>query len=485
MNGSPTVMIVAAEFWPLAKTGGLADMVRAIAISLRDRGLRVRVLLPGYRSVLSALSPLRDYRGSIGALGHRARLLVTRFEGLELIVLRCDELFDRPGNPYMEGENKPWTDNAERFGVLCHAAAAIVDGNSEIEPPDILHLHDWHAALTPAYIHSRSDALIVLTIHNFMFQGRFPRTIAYDLGLSDRPEILSAGELFGGFSFLQVGLALADVLVTVSSGYVAEIGSRNRFNWYYLRNESRERLTSITNWPQLDVWNPATDVHIPARYEKDSLERRPINRAALQELLGWEQSDGPILCTVSRITRPKGFRFLLGQTESLLGRGCRLIVLGDGDDRLKNAFSNLQQSHPGRIALRTPYDERETRLVLAGADALLMPSLTEPCGLSQQHAQVYGCVPIVSLCGGLQDTVCEGHTGFLFEPSNQHSFLAAIDRMLAAFCTSEWRKLQENCMSSHVWNTRDRDYSKLFCSLHNAMIKRADPTRRLAIQLGS
>lgn len=461
MTVKPVVMLVASEFWPLAKTGGLGDMVYAIATSLRDRGFGVRVMIPGYRSVLSSLADNARTQGSIIALGYEVDLVVQTLDGIEIVIARCDPLYDRSGNIYLEDFRKPWIDNAQRFGVLCHAAASIANGHTEITPPDILHLQDWHAGLTPAYLDRDLGIPVVLTVQNFMYQGRFPKRQIIDLDLGERPGVVDAAELFSGFSFLQVGLQLADVVTTVSSSYVKEIQVGGRFNWYYLKDEIKDRLVSIINWPETRIWNPTCDGFISTSYGVDSLERRGANRDALERRLNWAASEEPILATLSRITKAKGFGFLFRQVGALLERGCRLIIAGEGDRPLVNAARNLAATYPGRVALMTPYNESDARLVLSGSDGLLMPSLTEPCGLSQQHAQLYGCVPIVARAGGLPDTVTEGVTGFIFEPSDRASFLAAVDRFLSKLGGSAWQDLQRNCMRLHQGRAEESAYADL------------------------
>ncbi|HMJ05807.1 MAG TPA: glycosyltransferase, partial [Chthoniobacterales bacterium] len=211
-----------------------------------------------------------------------------------------------------------------------------------------------------------------------------------------------------------------------------------------------------------DAWTPQRDLALTAPFGVHDLENRRLNRKALERTLGWPESEVPILCTVSRITKAKGFGFLLRQANELLGRGCRLLFIGDGERRLVNRLHNLAQTHPHHVALITPYSETVARRVLAGADALLMPSLTEPCGLSQQQAQCYGCVPIVARVGGLTDTVSDGRTGFLFRPSDRTSFLAAVDRALEAYRASGWRSIQQSCMNAHDDHGDENAYPDLF-----------------------
>ncbi|WP_082731103.1 MULTISPECIES: glycogen synthase [unclassified Sphingomonas] len=462
MNRQPTVMIVSSEFWPLAKTGGLGDMVYAIATSLRNNGFEVRVLMPGYRSALSTTAGAGEHKGTISALGYDVELVAHRYSGIEVVLACCASLFDRPGGLYNDESGRGWADNAKRFGALCYAAAAIVNGTTTIPVPHIVHLLDWHAALTPAYVDPGTNVPFVLTVQNFMFQGRFPMSVVSDLEMERRPDIHQLAGIFSGFGFLQVGLRLSDMITTASAGYIDDIKRRDRYSWYYLREPDLDRLVPIKNWVETAVWDPANDQALEARYNADDLGKRSINRAALERRVGWPESSDPILFTLSRITRAKGFRFLFRQIDRLVARGCRVIIVGEGESRLVNAAKSLAQKHHGRVAVMTPYEERDARLVLGGGDILLMPSLTEPCGLSQQHAQIYGCVPIVSNVGGLRDTVTHGQTGFLFEPSDQTSFLAAVDAACDAMRGPGWLDIQKNAMRLHAANSDGDKYAQLF-----------------------
>lgn len=459
-----TIMIVTAEFRPLVKTGGLADMTRAIAEELVDSGSRVRILIPGFRSVLEALGPLAEPGHKMRIFDYDVELAATNFERFEIVVVLCDQLFNREGSPYRDANGQEWPDMVRGFGVLCFAAAAIVNGKTPIPRPTLLHLHDWHSALTPAFLESTCDIPVVLTVHNFMFQGRASTSEASYLRIA--LAIQKNASFFDGISFLQVGLRLANVILTVSPGYVQEIQRPNRHNWWYVKSsEDRARLAAILNWPDLSAWHPEDDPAIAASFDFSRLESRRENRRALERQLGWKEEGPAILCTVSRITGPKGFSFLARRVRELMARDCRLVITGDGDARLLNRFRNLSSEYPNRIALLCPYHEEEARRILAGADALIMPSLTEPCGLSQQQAQVYGCIPIVSSVGGLPDTVEEGVTGFLFEASSPVSFFKVVDECLRLMNSDRWVALQTACMRRR--QTDQFHYARLFDALHS------------------
>ncbi|MDR6790632.1 starch synthase [Sphingomonas sp. BE138] len=460
----PRVLIVTAELSPIVKTGGLGDMVRAIANSLSSRGFDVSVLLPGYRSVVRTFDGKVESQYAIMTFGYPVSLEEHRYEGLRIIVARSDSLFNRSGDPYRSDQGIEWPDMAKRFAVLGNVAANIANGSTSFDPPEILHLHDWHTALTPAWLEERCRARTVLTVHNFMFQGRISVNDAKSIGLNER--YLKIGQLFGGVSFLQVGLHLADKIVTVSKGYETEIKKRGRFNWWYISDPlDAARLDAVPNWPDLNAWSPAKDLSVPARFDHNSVERRSINKQELESRLGWTSSSDAILCTVSRITKPKGFSFLIRRMESILERECRILIVGDGDPKLLNGFRSFAARFPDRVAIITPYNEDSARLVLAGSDILLMPSLTEPSGLSQQQAQLYGCVPIVSNAGGLPDTVEDGVTGFLFTSSNPTSFLSALDRALAVRLSGDWITIQRAAMRRHKDRTENEGYARMFNKL--------------------
>lgn len=465
MRSRPSILIVSAEFWPIAKTGGLGDMVYSIATSVRDYELDVTVLVPGYRSTRSMLPRPARCDEPFTAFGWDITLETHLFHDMRLVVVRCDELFDRPGGIYLQEDGRPWPDNSIRFGLFCKVAATVANGVTTIPQPDLISLHDWHTALTPVYLEPGLKTQTVLTIHNFMYQGRFDCSVVSDLEIGGRGDVIDAACLFGGFSFLQAGLSMCTALTTTAPSYVADIRKQNRHNRHYLKAADLERLHPVLNWPEFDVWNPATDRMIAAPFDERSIASRAINRRALEGLMGWDESDAPIFCTVSRITRAKGFRFLLEQVDTLLAKGARLLFVGDGDRRLINRMRNVAQAHPDQVGLITPYSEQGARQALAGADFLLMPSLTEPCGLSQQHAQLYGCVPVASMAGGIRDTIEDGRTGFLFHPSDRRSFNAAVERALTARADNDWIELQRRAMIAQIDRPQRRHYGDLFMQL--------------------
>lgn len=420
-------------------------MVATIAAMASERGIQTTILIPGYPSLTRAVTVERLVE--IGPLlGAPCRLVLARQGMLRLVVIQCDELFGRPGGIYTDPNSKPWDDNAIRFAVLGKVASIIANGRTPVPPPNIVHLHDWHSGFYFAF-DPPPRVRSVLTVHNFAFHGRFDRKWLERLCPFADMRVLKAGLLFDGYSPLTIGADRADILTTVSEGYRRELQNPTRHDWFQLSERNRQRLVAIPNWADRATWDPANDPSIAQPFDVNKLPFRDINRAHLAAELGL-RPDLPIICTVSRITAPKGFKFLLNNLSVLIP-AMNLIIIGEGDAKLMSRARHAAAQWPTHIRFVTPYNETVARRALAGADFLLMPSLVEPCGLTQMHAQAYGCVPIASMTGGLTASV--GDAGFLFRPSNRASFKEAVCRAMSLFADrSEWRALQIKCMNNRA-----------------------------------
>jgi starch synthase len=280
----------------------------------------------------------------------------------------------------------------------------------------------------------------VFTVHNMIYQGIFPR---HSFALTNLHESLNAMEgieYFGQISTLKAGLMYADRVTTVSPNYAREI--QTPAHAYGLDGVVRLRaaaLRGIRNGIDASIWNPATDEALPARFDANTLEGKAVCRAALLRKLGWPADyAGPIFSIVSRMTQAKGHDLLLGVVNWFGKNKCRLVVLGSGEAKFEEAWRTHALRHPGTIAVETRFDEASSHLVMAGADFFLMPSRTEPCGLTQMYAQVYGTIPVASAVGGLVDTVIdlEAHpekgTGLMFRPKSAE-LGKALDRALKLY----------------------------------------------------
>jgi starch synthase len=474
------VLSVASEAYPLVKTGGLADVAGALPLALRAEGVRVRTLLPGYPAVMAALGGAETLWRSETLFGGPAWLLAGRAEGLDLFVLDAPHLYARPGSPYLGPDGRDWPDNAVRFAALARIGASLAQGLLPAWRPAVAHAHDWQAALLPAYLHYDGEAAArsVLTVHNLAFQGRFPRELLATLGLPPDSFGINGVEHYGAIGFLKAGLLFADRITTVSPTYAAEI--RTPDGGMGLDGLLRGRgaaVSGILNGIDTTVWDPATDELLAARYDAGRLNARGENRAALQRRFGLiADAEAPLFAVISRLTEQKGMDLLLAALPTLLAVHGQLAVLGTGESRIEQGFRDASVAHPGRVACVVGYDEALAHLIQGGADALLVPSRFEPCGLTQMCALRYGTVPVVARVGGLADTVIDASpmalaagvaTGVQFAPVTAEMLEAAITRAAALHRVPEtWRRLQGNGMATDVsWRNPARQYAALYREL--------------------
>jgi len=473
------VLSVASEVFPLVKTGGLADVAGALPLALDRIGVETRTLMPAYPSVSERLAKGREIARIDTLFGGPARLVAIEEDGLDLILLDAPHLFDRPGGPYVGPNGYDHPDNWARFAALGQVAARIGQGLVADWRPEIVHAHDWQAALAPVYLafDEGPRPRTVITIHNLAFQGAFPQTIFPELGLPEAAWSLEGLEYYGSVGFLKGGLHAADAITTVSPNYASEIlQAENGMGLDGLLRGRADALSGIVNGIDTAVWNPDADPHIAANYSRDDLFRRQINKRALEAEFALAESDEPILAVVSRLTWQKGLDVLAEAIDDIMAMGCRLVVVGSGDRLLEGAFLGAAARHSRRMGVRIGYDEILSHRVQAGADALLVPSRFEPCGLTQLYALRYGCLPVVSRVGGLADTVIDANfaaqaagvaTGVIFAPVTAPALKDAIARLLRLYADPAlWRDLQITAMHSEVgWSASARRYKDLYSSL--------------------
>ena len=474
------VLAVASEIYPLVKTGGLADVVGALPPALVPEGIATRTLVPGYPAVIEALREAEVAHTFAQLYGGPARVLVARAAGLDLFVLDAPHLYARPGNPYLGRDGKEWPDNALRFAALAECAARVARGVVAGFAPDIVHAHDWQTGLVPALLHYQGTPRprTVMTVHNLSFQGQFPRELLATIGLPPHAYAIDGVEYHGTISYLKAGLALADRITTVSPTYAAEI--RTPEGGMGLDGLLRQRagvLTGILNGIDETVWNPATDAHLVARFDAKHLARRAVNKAALQTRFGLGAEPATfVFGVVSRLTLQKGMDLLLDALPALAAGGAQLALLGSGEKSLEGNFVAAASRHPRSVAAIIGYDESIAHLVQAGADALLVPSRFEPCGLTQLCALRYGAIPIVARVGGLADTVIDANegalaaglgTGIQFAPVTRENLELAISRGIALRRDRAlWRRMQSRAMATDVgWTRPAKRYAALFREL--------------------
>ncbi len=472
------VLSVASEIQPLVKTGGLADVAGALPAALGPLGVEMRTLVPGYPAVLAAAKGGRKVRGYAALFGGRAAVIETEAAGLSLLVLDAPHLFDRPGGLY-GGNGADWPDNWRRFAALARVAADMATVASSDWQPDVVHAHDWQAALAPAYLRYGATPRFptVVTIHNLAFQGHFPASIFPELGLPPQAMSVDGVEYYGGVGFLKAGLQAAGAITTVSPTYAREIRTpafgMGLDGLLTLRGES---VVGILNGIDVEAWNPAADAYLSASFSGRTLGARARNRKAVEERFGLEPGDEPIACVISRLTWQKGMDVLAGEFDRLLGTGLKLAILGSGDRALEGALLAGAARHRGRAGIVVGYDEELAHLMQGGCDAILLPSRFEPCGLTQLYALRYGCVPVVARTGGLADTVIDANeaavaagvaTGLMFSPDNGDALADACRRMVELHGDRKvWAAMQKQGMRADVsWSRSAARYADLYRSL--------------------
>lgn len=468
-------LAVASECAPLVKTGGLADVVGALPAALAAQGWGLRTLLPGYPAVLRALEGARVLADWPDLLGTPARLLAGTAGDLALLVLEAPALYDRPGGPYVTPEGRDWPDNDLRFAALSLAAARVAGGAAGDWVPQVIHLHDWQAGLTPVYLRAAGLKVpTVLTIHNMAFHGLTGAARMAALGLPAACFTIDGFEYWGHVSALKAGLTGATALTTVSPTYARELAAPEFGMGLEGVIRAREgNLTGILNGIDTGLWNPETDPHITPFA---SPAGKAANARALRAAFGLKPGAGPLAAVVSRLSDQKGLDLLIQALPGFVARGGQLALLGSGERRLENALLAAAARHPGQVGVRVGYDEGLSHLVYAGADAVLVPSRFEPCGLTQLYALRYGAVPVVARTGGLADTVIHANaaalaagcaTGIVHAPGDAAALMQALADLCALWADrAAFRRLQKNAMAHPVgWEASAPRYAALYARL--------------------
>jgi starch synthase len=473
------ILSVASEIYPLIKTGGLADVAGALPRALEAEGVEMHSLVPGYPKVMTALQSANpnEVCSFANLFGGSAKLLAGTVSGLKLFVLDAPHLYARPGNPYIGPDDADWPDNALRFAALAKTAAAIGQGLLSGFVPDIIHIHDWQAALTPAYLRysGKPGPATVITVHNLAFQGQFPADMLATLELPPESLTFDGVEHYGAIGFLKAALQLADWITTVSPSYAAEIQRpETGMGLDGLLRARSGQLSGILNGIDIDVWNPATDPQIVKNYDLAHLEDRATNKIALQKSLGLAQEPRALVAgVISRLSWQKGLDLLLDVLPTLLEENIQLALLGAGDADLEIRYRAAAEAHPGRIGVRLGYDEALAHRIQGGADVFVIPSRYEPCGLTQLCALHYGAIPVVAHVGGLSDTIIDANemaiaagvaTGVHLAAVTAEDLAVALRKTAALYREGNiWRTMQKNGMTTDVsWRGPARHYAALY-----------------------
>jgi len=477
------VLQVSAEIFPLLKTGGLADVAGALPRALAAAGEDVRVLLPGFPAILAGVSGLVPVAQLRTPWGDEVRLLHGRIPDLGQLpayVAEAPALYDRPGNPYEDARRRPYADNHRRFALLGWAAARLAQGADALWAPELVHAHDWHAALAPAYLAYLPGRPVgsVYTVHNLAYQGQFGAGVFGELGLPPQAFDVNGLEFHGDVSFMKAGLYFADRITTVSPTYAREIQTPAQGQGLdgLLRGRAGV-LSGILNGVDDAVWNPADDPLLPHRYRMPEGRRmagKALCKAALQHALGLEvRGDLPLFVLVSRLTEQKGLHLVLEGLDELLARGGQLALLGAGDAALEDAFRARAAAAPRRVSATLGYDEALAHRLFAAGDVTLVPSMFEPCGLTQMYGLRYGALPLVHRVGGLADTVvdctledmAEGlANGFVFDGFTAADYGRALRRAFALHARpADWRRVRAAGMRRPAgWSEPAQRYAEVY-----------------------
>ncbi len=483
------ILFVASEAVPFAKTGGLADVVGALPRELARSGHAIRLVLPRYSAIDSAAHGLKEW-GRLAVPTASGIVSAVVEEGclpgsdVAVFTIGHDPYFARQGLYGEAGSDYP--DNLDRFSFFCRASTELLLAFAKVSRwvPDVLHAHDWQAALSVVYLKSLyakrpefKKLGSLFTVHNLGYQGLFPAAAFPKTGLGANLFTPKTLEFYGQANLLKGGLVFADLLTTVSPTYSREIQTPEfGFGLDGVLRERQDRLSGVVNGIDVEGWNPATDPHLAARYSLSDLTGKQQCKEALQRELTLPVRDVPLLAVISRFTSQKGLDLVAAVLPELMRLDVQVALLGTGDPPLELQFQSLRMRYPDKIGVRIGFDDVLAHAIEAGADLFLMPSRYEPCGLSQLYSLRYGTVPIVRKTGGLADTVvaytpqtaADGRaTGFAFTEPKPEALLTTILLALRVYADrAEWNGLIKAGMETDVsWARSAEAYVTLYRSM--------------------
>ena len=470
------ILFVVSEVEDLVKTGGLADVGKALPLALAELGHDVTIVMPYYKQLADKFNAADCCDKQTLYAGHKAYEFAVKsltLEGLQVLAVDYPEYFDRKG--LYSDDYHAYSDNAERFAFF--ANAALQASKAVGFQPDIVHCNDWHTALTPYFVSIDdsgffSQAKTIFTIHNGAYQGTHQFSdIAYL-----QPHYRLHSQLDGdALNFVRMGIRYANKINAVSPNYAQELltplGSHHLFNEFQNR---RSDMSGILNGCDYSQWDPVNDTHIAKKYHRDDLSGKKACKAELQkELKLPKKNRAPIIGMVCRLTDQKGFGFILPMLDKLMQHDVQLAIIGTGDPQISLFLREVADRYPKKFAFVEDFSVRKAHMIEAGSDFFLMPSLFEPCGLNQMYSLAYGTLPIVRAVGGLKDTVLDladdpdNATGFVFEEPDSSALLSCIQRSLLFYheAPKAFEVTQQRAMQSRfTWEAAAEDYQSLYLS---------------------
>ena len=473
-----SILMIASEAHPFAKTGGLAEVTSSLTDALARLGHSVTLVLPKYRAVEAGDAAAQPATIQIGWRSQNVTFHTRALRGrVTAVFVEAPELFDREGLYGAAGRD--YDDNAWRFAVF--SRAALEYARLKGERPSVIHAHDWQTGLVPVYqkMLFAQDPVIgavptVFTIHNLAFQGVFPASVVPAIGLGWEVYHLNALEYWGNVSYLKGGVNFSEKITTVSPTYAREITRPNfGFGFEGILTQRAGDVVGILNGIDTERWNPASDPFVQSSFTAAKLAGKGNAKRELLAAAGLPVNDAtlarPLIGLVSRLTDQKGFDLIEAAAADLMALDASWVALGNGEKRYEDLWSRLARQYPTRVSATIGFDERLAHMIEAGADMFLMPSRWEPCGLNQMYSLRYGTVPIVRATGGLEDTVEDVDesgvgTGFKFADYSPDALVRAVTRALAMFARrTVWKKIQQAGMKQdHSWDVSAREYVKVY-----------------------
>jgi starch synthase len=471
------IVHLSAEYWPYIRTGGLGEAVRGMATFQSMAGSETTVILPFFdriKEVDYGVKPVgKPFTVPVGHRIEHAQLweATKGTDGPRVLLVENADYFGRAGVYGEDGEDYP--DNHLRFSFFASAAVQVLPEVAPGPDPILLHMHDWHTALAVVYLRALgrgdpfADAIgTVLSVHNGGFQGHFPREVMAEMGLPYELYHMDTMEWYGRANVLKGGLVFTDIATTVSPSHSFELRTEDGgFGLHHTFLGLHDRLTGILNGIDYRIWDPEKDPALPVNYSAEDLSGKAECKAALQREYGLEEDpEKLVIGMVARLVAQKGLDLILGGRALREEEKAQFIFLGSGEKRYEEGLKNVAAAHPHRVAVQLDFNEEREHRVVAGADALLMPSLYEPCGLTQMRAMRYGTPPLARRVGGLDDTIEDGHTGLLFDDYKPERLDWLIERAVARFQKpATWRDMVEHGMAEDFsWERAADRYFEIY-----------------------
>jgi starch synthase len=486
-----SVVHLTVELAPIARTGGLGEVVSSLAAYQAAAGLNVAIVMPLYRQIREQFPMIEPVDGPftvhVGWREHGAQLYRLPVDAaVDVIAMRGDapppavyfidnrDFFDRPG--IYGDDSGTYADGARRYAFFC--AAAMIVMPRIVSAPVILHAHDWHTGLALAYLRTwyadsafHREVATVLTVHNAGYQGHFPTDTMPDVGLPMSLYNYAQFEWYGRVNLLKGGMAFADAVTTVSMTHADELRTPGGGFGIHENFELKgERFVGILNGIDQTRWDPSRDPVIAAQYSREDIGNKALCRQALQRELGLEvRTDVPIFVMTARLVQQKGLDLIL-ENPWIFNAEAQWVFLGNGDRRYVDGLRAIAARYPDRVFIDTRFSDEREHWLMAGGDVLLMPCQYEPCGLTQMRAQRYGTVPLVRRVGGLADTVHDGVTGFVFNEFSASAFAEAIARAIVAYRDrDQWFRMMRDGMARDFgWERSEERYRDLYRTVLSA-----------------